>query len=209
MSRLGSWLLIAFSLAGGASAALGDGAPVERAKLPFQIVRTDGSPDAVPLTQAADGRRSAPRTGLVATADDKPLPLAPPRRGTRTSPARARENSPAKALSTVISSVAVVLGLFALLVWFARRTRSRGCAALPGEVLETLGRAPLNGRQEMHLVRVGNKLLLLSVTGTAAETLTEITDPQEIDRLAGICRHDHAPGVSASLREMLTHLGNR
>jgi flagellar biogenesis protein FliO len=109
----------------------------------------------------------------------------------------------------VVSSLAVVLGLFGLLIWVSRRTRGLGIATLPGEVVETLGRAPLSGRQEMHLVRVGGKLLLLSVTATSAETLTEITDPVEIDRLAGICRQNQSGHISASFREVLANLGNR
>ena len=113
---------------------------------------------------------------------------------------------PAQALVTTAASLGVVLGLFLLLVWFQRRTAGRNGSMLPGEVVQTLGRVPLNGRQEMHLVKVGNKLLLLAVTATSAETLTEITDPTEIDRLSGICRHDQPGSISASFREILSQL---
>jgi hypothetical protein len=54
---------------------------------------------------------------------------------------------------------------------------------------------------------VGNKLLLLSVTASGAETLTEITDPEEIDRLAGICRQNHPDSITASFREILWQCG--
>ncbi len=113
---------------------------------------------------------------------------------------------PAQALVTTAASLGVVLGLFLLLVWFQRRAAGRNGSMLPGEVVQTLGRVPLNGRQEMHLVKVGNKLLLLAVTATSAETLTEITDPTEIDRLSGICRHDQPGSISASFREILSQL---
>jgi flagellar biogenesis protein FliO len=200
MLRPGSHrLLLAMSaclvLAGSALAAAtgqDDQAPRAQPKLPFQIRPV-----------------SAAQRPPSATTDDHPVPLAPPRRGATATPTRSRGGSPASALGTVISSVAVVLGCFALLVWFTRRTRPRGYATLPGNVLETLGRAPLNGRQEMHLVRVGNKLLLLSVTATAAETLTEITDPEEIDRLSEICRQPPSDRMAASFREMLSHLSHR
>ena len=39
------------------------------------------------------------------------------------------------------------------------------------DVVQVLGRAPLSGKQQMHLVRFGGKLLLLSVTPSGAETL--------------------------------------
>ena len=67
----------------------------------------------------------------------------------------------------------------------ARRSRTR---VLPEEVVSVLGRVPLAARQFAELVRVGNKLVLVSITPTGAEPLTEITDPAEIDRLVGLCR---------------------
>lgn len=203
-------------LAGGFSATAADRAPEGSPKVPFRIVPIGGSPasavvdpDGPATAPARHGLPPTPGAGRIASAGDKPLPLTPPRRTVGEAPTRTHSNSSTRALSTVISSVAVVLGLFALLVWCSRRTRPRSRSALPGEVVETLGRAPLNGRQEMQLVRVGNKLLLLSVTATAAETLTEITEPDEIERLAALCRQYSGDGISASLREMVAHLGHR
>lgn len=153
---------------------------------------------------------AAARSAAVATVgDERPLPLAPPRRTAghgRTAPV---PPSPGRAVTTVLASLGVVLGLFLLLTWFLRRARPQAYGSLPGEVVETLGRAPLNGRQEMHLVRVGNKLLLLSVTATNAETLTEITEPEEIRRLTGICQQHTGGGMSASFREVLAQLSHR
>jgi flagellar biogenesis protein FliO len=219
MLRTGCLLIAAWMWTGPAAAAAADRSeslPVPSARLPFQIVAVhDASTrDAAPerrstRTSPLPGHREPSRATLVAAGSDQPLPLSPPRRGAGAEPAAARGRSTSRALSTVISSVAVVLGLFALLVWFSRRTRTRGRALLPGEVVQTLGRAPLNARQEMHLVRVGNKLLLLAVTATGAEPLTEITDPAEINRLAGLCGQNAADGISASLREMLAQLQHR
>jgi flagellar biogenesis protein FliO len=113
---------------------------------------------------------------------------------------------PERALVTTATSLATVLGLFLLLVWFQRRVSGHRGSMLPGEVVQTLGRVPLNGRQEMHLVRVGNKLLLLAVTASSAETLTEITDAEEIERLSRTCRHEQPGSISASFREILNQL---
>ena len=55
-----------------------------------------------------------------------------------------------------------MLGIFFLVVWLLRRASPRGPAALPGEAFEVLGRAPLANRQQAHLLRCGNKLLLVS-----------------------------------------------
>lgn len=93
-------------------------------------------------------------------------------------------------LVTMGSSLAIVLGLFFLVAWTMRRASPRGSGVLPGEVFEILGRAPLSGRQQVHLLRCGTKLLLVSVTPAGAETLTEVTDSDEVDRLAGLCRRE-------------------
>ena len=105
-------------------------------------------------------------------------------------------------LVTVVSSLAVVLGLFFLVTWLFRRTAPRQSVRLPGEVFEFLGRAPLAGRQEMQLLRLGHKVLLLAVTPTSAQTLTEITDPDEVDRLSGICLNHSPSRVAHSFRSI-------
>jgi len=143
----------------------------------------------------------------AAPAADLALPLKPLQKPSGEANGRFRAGSAGNAVTKVITSLAVVLGLFLLGVLILRKANTRGGAMLPGEVVQTLGRAPLSGRQEMHLVRVGNKLLLLSVTATGAETLTEITEPEEIDRLAGICRQSHPDSITASFREILWQCG--
>ena len=175
--------------------ALGGEQPVaapSAAKLPFRIVE-----------------KSLPERPRAATATtDAALPLSAPKKTPGGSAGPFRSPTAGGAVTTVITSLAVVLGLFVLGGLIMKKANSRGgCAKLPGEVVQTLGRAPLTGRQEMHLVRVGNKLLLLSVTANGAETLTEITDPEEIDRLAGICRQNHPDSITASFREILWQCG--
>jgi flagellar biogenesis protein FliO len=118
---------------------------------------------------------------------------------------RAETGKPAAGLPpaiTVVGSLAVVLGIFLLFAWGLRRAAPRSLTVLPGEVLEILGRAPLAGRQQLHLLRCGNKLLLVSVTPAGAETLTEITDPAEVDRLAGLCQQARPNSATAAFRQV-------
>jgi flagellar protein FliO/FliZ len=115
-------------------------------------------------------------------------------------------NSPTTALATVGGSLAAVLGLFLIAIWCTRRFAPAGTNALPKEAVELLGRAPLAGRQQMQLVRVGNKLLLVALSPVGAETLTEITEPAEIEQLLALCRRGR-PGTSSTLfREALAQL---
>jgi len=103
---------------------------------------------------------------------------------------------------TVGSSLAVVLGLFFVVAWAMRRAVPGGSVVLPSEVVEVLGRAALAGRGQVTLLRCGNKLLLVSVSQTGVETLTEITDPDEVNRLAGLCRQAHPGSTTAAFRHV-------
>ncbi len=111
------------------------------------------------------------------------------------------------ALLSMFGSLAVVLGLFFGVLWIMRRGMPKGTRALPGEVVESLGRAPLAGRQQMHLIRFGQKLLLVSLSPSGAETLSEITDPAEVDRLAGLCQQTHSQSATGAFRQVLKQFG--
>lgn len=104
---------------------------------------------------------------------------------------------------TVVSSLALVLGLFFVTAWCLRRTGAGGLATLPSDVFETLGRAPLTNRQQVHLLRCGSKLLLVSVTPDGAETLAEIDEPDEVVRLTGLCKANHAGNAAVAFRQVL------
>jgi flagellar protein FliO/FliZ len=143
------------------------------------------------------------------------LPLPPPANPSKHSPAlpgkstsRETAKNPAdfKALFPVVSSLGIVIGVFLLGVWIFRRAAPQGMTRLPNEVFEILGRAPLAGRQQVHLLRCGSKLLLVSVMPEGAETLTEITDPLEVDRLAGFCRQAHPQSSSTAFRQVFEQL---
>jgi len=49
---------------------------------------------------------------------------------------------------------------------------------------------------------------LVSVTPSGAETLTEITDPVEVERLAALCERDRPGSITSTFRNMLVQLGN-
>jgi flagellar biogenesis protein FliO len=153
-------------------------------------------------SNSSAGLTTAPRSA------DQPITLAPPSTRLQQSPKQSEKRTPSGSLVTVFGSLAVVVGLFLLVAWFARRMNPKATAMLPKEVIELMGRAPLSGRQQMHLVRIGHKLLLLSVTPTGAETLTEVTDRDEVDRLCGICQQNQPGSISSTFRQVLSQLSN-
>jgi flagellar biogenesis protein FliO len=133
------------------------------------------------------------------------LPLSPRSKPRQPKQPGADRPTAGGALTTALGSLGIVLAGFFLFVWVSRRTSPKGLAPLPAEVVESLGRAPLAGRQQMQLIRVGKKLILLTVTPGEARTLTEITDPAEVDRLAGLCQQRQPGSITTTFRHVLAH----
>lgn len=111
-------------------------------------------------------------------------------------------------LATTAGSLVIVLLLFLSLVLIMRRGMGKRIDSLPKEVVEVLGRAPLVGRQHLHLLRVGNKMILVHATPMSVETVTEITEPTEVDRLAGLCFQKHSQSATANFQETLNRFGS-
>jgi flagellar biogenesis protein FliO len=157
---------------------------------------------------AAEPRQLPAAADAAPVANASPLPPLKPHAAT----SHAETDKPVggvRSLITVGGSLTAVLGLFFLVVWMLRRASPRGSGTLPLEVFETLGRAALASHQQVHLLRCGNKLLLVSVTATGTETLTEISDPAEVDRLVGLCRRPRSGGTAATFRQALRQAENR
>ena len=64
-------------------------------------------------------------------------------------------------LITVSSSLAVVLGLFAALIWATRKFGSRGTGnrSIPKEIFQTLGSTSIDPRTQVSLLRCGQRIL--------------------------------------------------
>jgi flagellar biogenesis protein FliO len=107
---------------------------------------------------------------------------------------------------TVGGSLCVVLGVFLVVVWCTKRFAPPGSSALPKEAIESLGRAPLTARQQMQLIRVGNKLLLVALTPAGVEPLTEVTDATEVEHLLGLCRRGQKGSSTEVFRQTLAQL---
>ncbi len=86
-----------------------------------------------------------------------------------------------------ISVAVVFLGYFLL-----KLSRGRGSARRPGQlprqVVELIGFVPLGQRQQLQLVRLGSKLVLVAVSANGAEPLAEVTDPVEVDQILTACQ---------------------
>jgi flagellar biogenesis protein FliO len=159
------------------------------ANTPSAPVATPAAPAALPAAKAEQPATSAAPLSLPLHSDKSPA-----------------KTSPLSAMITVGGSLAFVLGLFFVVAWTMRKTAPRGSLLLPAEVFEILGRAPLGARQQVQLLRCGNKLLLVSIMPGGTETLTEVTDPLEVDRIAGVCRQAHPKSATVAFRQVFQQL---
>jgi flagellar biogenesis protein FliO len=111
-----------------------------------------------------------------------------------------------ESFSTAGAGLAIVVGLFLVAMWLMRRGSPKGNGLLPAEAFAMLGRAPLTAQSFAHLVRIGNKLVLVAVSADGAQPLTEVTDPLEVDRLTGLCASGSGYGPSAEFQQVLAQL---
>lgn len=107
-------------------------------------------------------------------------------------------------LITICSSLAVVLGLFAGLVWISRKFGSGGgnSGALPKEVFQTLGSAAIDSRNRITMIRCGNRILVLSQNSQGIQPISEITSPEEVRQLTAACVGDSKKAFVATLQSI-------
>ena len=113
---------------------------------------------------------------------------------------------PMGAVVTTIGATSTVAGLFLLSIYVVRRGMPRGTAVLPDDVVCVLGRKQLSARQSAQLIRIGNKLVLLSVTPDGSKPLAEVTDPVEVDRLLGLCHQSSDASSTAEFQDVMERL---
>lgn len=162
-------------------------ASVSPAALPL-----NGAGNAVPANNAP--LNNAPRP--INPNGAKPIPLAGPN---AKSPAAANSWSN---FGTMLGSLAIVLGLFVVTIKLLRRGMPGAKQRLGSNVVEVLGQTPLAPRQTLQVIRFGNKILLVAMSPDGCDTLTEITDPLEVDRLAGMCQQSQANSSTKTFGEL-------
>ena len=91
-------------------------------------------------------------------------------------------------LVSVVSTLLIVIAAFFVLAIFLRKVSPQSSRALPKEAFECLGRYYLTQKHQVQLLRVGSRIVLVSVMPDGVTTLAEITDPDEAVSLLGLCR---------------------
>lgn len=114
---------------------------------------------------------------------------------------------PRGSVPATCAAVAFVAGLFLLATWGLKKGMPRSLQMLPADAACVLGRMPLVGRQFAHLIKVGDKLVLVAITPTGVDTLTEVTDPDQVARLLGLCQQSSPNSSPQSFEQIMRQLG--
>lgn len=109
-------------------------------------------------------------------------------------------------ITTTMASLGIVLGAFLAVAWVCRKLSPASAGPLPKEVLELLGRTSLGGRQQLQLIRLGNKLVLVAVSVSGVETISEVDDPVEVERMLQLCRREQPGSVSGTFLDLVSQL---
>ena len=117
-----------------------------------------------------------------------------------------------KAPDGVVRNTAVSLGLVLILflgvAWLVKRAQPQSHMMLPTGVVEVLGRVPISQKQQLQLVRLGPKLLLVSSTGSGMQTLGEISYATQVEQIVAICQANRAGGITQSFRQVMGQFEN-
>ena len=174
------------------------------------------------LVSMAGAPLSAQLPGLEADHQQSPenhvsRPIQPPQESSPGSVAPTSVSETTRqAVVRVSASMAIVLAVFFLVIWFLRRSLPHQARILPEEAFEILGTAPLSSRHTIQLVRIGNRLLVVSLATGGVSSLAEISDIEEVDRLLSLCRSGRRENQSgaggelhreASFQQVLSEMG--
>lgn len=105
--------------------------------------------------------------------------------------------------STAWPLLAIVVAIVFGTHWL-RKHSPTAVRGLPSEAFDILGRRAIDQRNSVLIARCGSRVLVLSLSPHGMQTLVEITDPVEVDCLAGLCRmsqRDHS--LADTFRAML------
>jgi flagellar biogenesis protein FliO len=113
-------------------------------------------------------------------------------------------SSPSFSPWTAFGALAMVICLILILARIFRRHAPLFSQALPAEALEVLGRRFVDQRQSIVLLRIGSRILVVGSSAAGLQGIGELTDPVEVDLIAGMCRGTRTGyGIGSSFLSLL------
>jgi flagellar biogenesis protein FliO len=95
----------------------------------------------------------------------------------------------------VLGALAIVIGLIFVLRWIGRSIFPAVSGKGASRAIEVLSRSPLSPKQQVVLLRVGRRLVVVGDTGGQMNALCEISDPDEVAALVGQIRDEKSTAM--------------
>lgn len=125
--------------------------------------------------------------------------LSPPSRPL-SRPSKSAKRKPRTAAGSFWKTISVLAVLVIVIVVGAKLLRKHAPnlgGGIPADALEVLGKRTIDRGQNVYLVRLGSRILIVGSSAGGLQTLGEITDPVEIDYIAGLCKPKDQPSTIA------------
>jgi flagellar protein FliO/FliZ len=100
--------------------------------------------------------------------------------------------APSVGVLRVVLSLSGVVILILALRWCARKVFPTAGVGRATRAIQVLSRTPLGPRQQLILVQIGRRLVLVGDSGTNLSPLCQISNPAEVASLTGEIRGEHA-----------------
>jgi flagellar biogenesis protein FliO len=100
-------------------------------------------------------------------------------------PAKSRGPQQFLDLPRVLLSLVIVLAIVFVLRWIVRKLLPNTVGARKAAIVKVLARSPVTTRQQVLLLQVGKRVLVVADNGTQMNPLSEITDSDEVATLIG------------------------
>jgi len=155
-----------------------------------------GGPGGELAAQSARQPPTVVRDVVDAALDDAAKLRLPPRHSSESSASKSHAKTPTASLWGTVAALGVVLVVLVIAGRVLRKHGPVGMRSLPNEAVEPLGQRALARGVTVHLLRCGGRILVVGIGPDGARTLSEITDPVEVDLLTGACRPADAPRSS-------------
>ena len=109
---------------------------------------------------------------------------------------------------SVGGSLLIVIAAFFLLAILFRKVSPQGNRPLPKEAFECLGKYYLTQKHQLQVLRLGNRIVLVSVMPDKVSTLAEITDPDEAVAFLGLCRRLDTNSATEMFRKTIANMSD-
>jgi flagellar biosynthetic protein FliO len=102
----------------------------------------------------------------------------------------------------VAMALIAVLALIVVLRWIAKRFFTTPGAGRSSRAIQVLSRAILSPKQQLMVVQVGRRLIVVGDTGAQMSPLCEIRDPDEVAELVGQITQEKGDSISKTFGQL-------